>query len=504
VNLAVASSPVPASSRLPLYGALVGAFVVFIALAAAIGGAPNPRLLYVALLFALCASPVLSARKLNDRYALYTIFLVIYFVSFGMLDVIHLLEPGGAAGTEVLLSTAELLILLSGGAFVIGYQYAAKRMERRGVSKFVADDWPMKTLLTVGLILWAGGTLATWYWNIQLTVRSLEVNYASEGITTLLMLGRYAQPLGILVLAYAYVISRSKLLWILIIAVVVLQVMLGFVSNTKSGAMLGGILVIMTSYLVRGKVPKSWLLVGLFFITFAFPIFMAYRAVVVGERGLTNAEAAQNFGQVLELAIQGQKQKSQEGSASFFDRSSVKDAVELIVRRVGVDVPYQHGHTLSPVLTAFIPRILWPDKPDVQTGLLLNEQFHIAEAVVYLSPSHLGELYWNFGWPGALIGMLLLGALLGWINSLCDLSMVTSVSRVLILAITIFEAGVRFEGSIAGEYEVWIRSIAGILIMHAVFARRGSQHTGDWSKAPDSSIENAEMRSTARFPNLMV
>jgi hypothetical protein len=508
VNFVLSPSAVPASSRLPLYGGLVVAFVVLAAIAAAAGGAANPRLLYVALLFALCATPVLFARKLNDRYALYTIFLVIYFVSFGLLDVINLVVRGSSGASEGLLSMTELLILLGGGAFVLGYQFAATGMARRGVSQFVAHDWPMNSLLTVGLLLWGAGTFATWYWNIQLTVRSLEVNSVGAGATTLLMLGRYAQPLGILLLAYAYTISRSKLLAFMMVSVVALQVVLGFVSNTKGGAMLGGILVVVTGYLVRGKIPKTWLFAGALFITIAFPVFQAYRSVVVGDLGYSNAQAAQNIGQVLQLAIQGAQHGTEERTQSFFERSSVKDAVELMVRRVGVDVPYQHGATLAPLLTAFIPRILWPDKPDVQTGLLLNEQFRIAEAVVYLSPSHLGELYWNFGWPGALIGMLLIGLLLGWINSLCDLSTGVSVTRLMILAITVFEFGVRFEGAIAGEYEIWMRSVAGILIMHALFARQGLRHLDAASSAIAAptyatSVPEGAALAPARFPNLM-
>jgi hypothetical protein len=503
LNIAL-STPAPVPSRLPLYGTLVGAFVVLTTVAAVVGGAGNPRLLYVALLFALCATPVLFARKLNDRYALCTIFLVIYFVSFGMLDVIHLIRPVSANGSAPLLDTAELLILLSCTAFLLGYHVAANQMQRRGVSQFVADDWPMPTLFTVGLMLWAGGTFATWYWNIRLTVRTLEVNFASEGVTTLLMIGRYAQPLGILVIAYAYTISRSSSLWILVVAVAALQVVLGFVSNTKGLAMLGGILVIMTSYLVKGKVPKAWLLIGFLFIIIAFPVFEAYRDAVVGEHGLTNAEAAQDIGKVLQLAIEKER-ASDEHLASFFERSSVKEAIELIVRRVGVDLPYQRGHTLMPLETVFIPRFIWPDKPSVETGLLFNEEFHIADAIVYISPSHLGELYWNFGWSGALMGMLGLGLLLGGVNGLCDLSTGPSVTRVLLLAITIFETGVRFEGSIASEYEVWIRSVAGILILHMLFAQRGLRRSGTQfiASSAGSVPEGVSIAASAKFPNLL-
>jgi len=491
--------------RLPLYGAMVVAFTVLISVAALAFGASDARLLYVALLFALCASPVLYARRLNDGYALYTIFFVIYFVSFGSLDFIRLFEQAPLAARTALLSTPELLILLSGFAFALGYHYAANLLTRRRVSRFLRDDWPITTLLSAGLILWAGGTFATWYWNIRLTVRTLEVNYAGEGVTTLLMIGRYAQPIGILILAYAYTIWRSRTLGLMMIAVVVIQVLLGFVSNEKGLAMLGGILVIVTVYLVDGRLAKSWLIAGALFITIAFPVFQAYRTVVVGERGVTNAEAAQDIGKVLRLAIDGERRNNDEKLVAFFERSSVKGSVELIVSRAGVDVAYQRGHTLTPILTAFIPRLLWPNKPSVETGLLFNDEFQIADAVVYISPSYLGELYWNFGWAGALIGLLVIGLVLGYTSALCDLSTATSVTRLLILAITIFEFGVRFEGSIATEFEVWVRSVAGILLLHLLLSRRGLRHTAYASLASfeGSGLDGTPPAAPERFPNLM-
>jgi hypothetical protein len=112
----------------------------------------------------------------------------------------------------------------------------------------------------------------------------------------------------------------------------------------------------------------------------------------------------------------------------------------------------------------------------------------------------LGELYWNFGVAGALIGMLLLGLLLGWINGVCDMSTGASVTRLLILATTIYQTAVRFEGSVAAEYAVWIRSIVGILILHRLFARRGA--LAGVAVAP---VCNGQGGSPAlpKFPNLL-
>ncbi len=489
-------------NRWPLYGLLNVAFVFYIAAASGIGSNANPRLLFLALLFAICSSPVLVLRKANDRFAMYAIFCGIYFISFGVLDLVALTAgPGDVSTISDPLSAPEVLIILGGVAFALGYQLAARR---RQPSAFVARDWPRVTLLTVGLVLWAAGTYATWYWNIRLTVRSGQfINNTGEAVTSILMLGRYAQPMGLLVVAYAYTVSRSALLSAVMIGLAVFQVYLGFVSDTKGGAMLGGIVVIVTSFLIKGKIPKGWAVAGVLYIFLVFPVFQAHRLYVVGERGLSNAMNVDNFAKAVEISIATQKLAASEHAQSFFERSSVKGSVEMIVNKTGHGVSYQNGYTLIPLATALIPRLIWPDKLDVETGELVNTEFHVTgERVTYISPSFLGEMYWNFGWAGGILGMLALGLLMGWINSLCDLSAASSVTRVLILGITILQLGVRFEASIATEYAVWLRSVLGILLMHWAFARRspGSRRVA----APETAVRARESVLTlTKFPNLL-
>jgi hypothetical protein len=491
--------PWPPSYRLPLYGILNLAFICYVTAAASIGGSANPRVLYLILLFGLCSSPLLLMNRPNDRFSLYTIFLGMYFVSYGVLDLASLLQSASTEPGHQGLTPGELVILFGGAAFAAGYRaMAARRFEPA-----LAADWPMSRLVIVGMGLWLVGTYASWYWTVRLTVRSGEFDSSSgTGVATLLMLGRYAQPLGLMIMAYAYTMFRSALLTLVIVALAAFQVVLGFASDSKGNAMSAGIMVIVTGFLVHGKIPKSWAMAGVLFIFLAFPIFQAHRAIVVGERGESNANTAANLGKALELSIAGEKRTEAGHAESFFQRSSVKSAIDMIVTKTGEGgVPYEHGYTLMPLIAAFIPRLIWPDKLDVQTGQLVDKVFHVTgTGEVYISPSHLGELYWNFGVAGALIGMLLLGLLLGWINGVCDMSTGASVTRLLILATTIYQTAVRFEGSVAAEYAVWIRSIVGILILHRLFARRGA--LAGVAVAP---VFNGQGVSPAlpKFPNLL-
>ena len=69
---------------------------------------------------------------------------------------------------------------------------------------------------------------------------------------------------------------------------------------------------------------------------------------------------------------------------------------------------YQMGATMQYATYAFIPRVLWPEKPNVSRGDWFNKYVGAAPGTS-LGISALGELYWNFGVPGVAIGMFVLG-----------------------------------------------------------------------------------------------
>lgn len=89
----------------------------------------------------------------------------------------------------------------------------------------------------------------------------------------------------------------------------------------------------------------------------ALPVFQAHRAFIVNERGMLNAESAQNISKAFQLSIESEKLAASD-SGFLFERSSVKSSVEMIVSRTSKDAPYEHGYTLIPLATAFIPRLI--------------------------------------------------------------------------------------------------------------------------------------------------
>ena len=468
--------------RYALYGAANFAFALVLAVGYALNSAAAPHFLYLFLIFGLCSSVILVIDQLNGRYALLALFAVDYFVCYGAIDVIQLFSGTIALPIESdgdLLSKTEAVILVGGFVLVCAYRLVvfAADMKRSGR---VAKDWSALTILVVGPVAWAIGTYATydWYVHIVTDTTNEAVLKGLRSVGTLVasayILMQMLQPIGVLLIAYAWRSFARRSMLPVVIAMVILQVALGFVTDMKGTAMIGGVLVIMTCVLVDGRLPKSWLAGFVIFVMLVFPVFQAYRIAIHGDRGVARTAVIANFGKVLELTL-SQTEKLNTGNhraQTFLERSSVKGSAQMIVEGTGIKADFQHGHTLTPILAAFVPRIFWPDKPDIPTGQLLNKEFHVSEGTdVYLSPSHLGELYWNFGWPGVVGGMALIGALLGWVGAFFNLSQHRTVTRILVTVVTIKQLIVGFEGVIAPLYVVWLRSLAGIGVLHLIFAR---------------------------------
>jgi hypothetical protein len=484
-------------------------FAVVVAIGAGVGSAAGVHLAYLLLLFALCSSVLLNIRRLNDRFALLAIFGAVYFQYFGTLDLISLFRGTGAPqASNDLLSTAELVILAGCGILQVGYRLACR--ERSAATRQPAKDWPEPALVLFGCVLWVISTWLTWWFKVYVLT---DQNGAaiSSGLGRLssleiigFLLAGMLQPLSILMLAYVQYRYQRKYMLPLIVGVVLVQLAIGFVIDVKGEALIGAVLVVLTRLLVSGRIPKTWILVFVAFIAVAFPALQANR-ILRNRMRLDHVAVAQNLvGAVKEAFAHGEEVSSGDSRAqTVFERTTLKGMVEMIVTRTGKDVKYQRGYTLTPIYAAFIPKILWPDKPDIPTGQLVNSEFQVlnaAYAFTYISPSHLGELYWNFGWPGALGGMLIIGLLLGLVGAQVDMTQSISLTRLMIAVVTIRLLILGFESTVATQYVVWIRSLAAIGFLHLVLARSVAGPQGVGAGATPEAVREPAL---IRFPNLL-
>jgi hypothetical protein len=78
---------------------------------------------------------------------------------------------------------------------------------------------------------------------------------------------------------------------------------------------------------------------------------------------------------------------------------------------------FAEGETLEMAAVAWVPRFLWEDKPSVGGTEILREYsgMQFSETVT-MQTGQVYEFYINFGWSGIIIGMMLYGAMLRYVD----------------------------------------------------------------------------------------
>lgn len=91
--------------------------------------------------------------------------------------------------------------------------------------------------------------------------------------------------------------------------------------------------------------------------------------------------------------------------------------IALLGRAVAVtpeERPFWGGASYAPMLTSFVPRVLWPGKPREEVGgTFAADYWHVGDKAMSMNIPWMVELYLNFGVVGALAGMAVFGVLFG-------------------------------------------------------------------------------------------
>jgi hypothetical protein len=498
-----------------LYTALNLSFSLALLIGTAFDGGSLAQLPYVALLFAICSSPLPFIDRYNGPFAMLGAAMAVYFVEFGALDALSMLKPAmkDAAGKDVISGT-DVVLWVGALMQIAGFHAAARITKVRG-SVVLPKDWSRSLLVPIGLLFWTAASVATLYHALVVqpenTALSVQAGLAKLGIwrtSGLILVESYAGPLGIMILAYWWAVWAKRLGTPLMLTLFFAQFLIGWVVDTKEVAISAPVIALLTRFIVLGKIPVRWLVGATLAIALVFPILSAKRIVMTEELNLSRAEALPRTFAILMRTIEEEAAiktgKYEQSSETFLERASVKGSVELIIEGTAMDHPYKLGSTFEPLLYVFFPRVLWSDKPGGNSAQLLNREFHIsADPDTFISPSHLGEWYWNFGFPGVILGMALSGALLGYISVRFDPSARSSVTRVLVIIVTLYLLVARSEGQLEIQYVLWARSMLLIGLLHLILARHVSQRVaGSASTSGDSDATSSGVE-LVRFPNLM-
>ena len=85
------------------------------------------------------------------------------------------------------------------------------------------------------------------------------------------------------------------------------------------------------------------------------------------------------------------------------------------------ELPYWRGRSYLPIITSFIPRVIYPDKPEERVGYKFGVEYGFIEPVdthMSINLPWITEMLVNFGKLGVVLGMMLAGAFLDILDRL--------------------------------------------------------------------------------------
>lgn len=465
----------------------------------------NP-LVFLCALTLVCSFPLLTKTNWNGPYCILLIFAPLYFIYYGLTDVLRYIFPIATLEprNNDWLSNVEMGVLVGWVLLAFGYYIAIKLFHRSYAPPSQSYDWQTSKLIWLGGICTLLGLYAMW--NLQL---GFADHYSRSTVEmgpikgALLISAKMLDPVGAVLLVYAYLRERSKFLLYVFFGVCALKVPLAFVLDSKEIALQNLIIFLVAKWFYDAKVPLRWIALFFLGVSLLFPIFYAYRSTAFAP-GINREKSMSNFSSNLDKALLKSDKntklgKLQDGILSFSWRINLKPTLATVVNNTGKGIPFQKGHTLSLLLYALIPRFILPEKEDSSIGQIFNRAFKIsANPNTYISTSFLAELYWNFGWPGIVLGMFFIGMSFGLIGAKANISTKKSATRLLILISTIYLLCFRFESGIALQYTQWIRSALIIFILSRLF-NRPIKNTSERT-IPQEKEDVLKDSSTVGFP----
>lgn len=350
---------------------------------------------------------------------------ILVFVRFGVAPVVNFVEPKSLSpdfvGDYGFLITALAYVTAGMLAFWAGCSLALRKSETGApeAARKPAGQGPAEgSILVWAAAIYAAVFAAKLYllhshlfsyvgsWQAynanlsQLQVLSTVASLGGGAALTLVTIERYFHPADM---------AARKLFW----AIFLMECAWGVASGMKADALQPLVIVAMVSSLIERKFKKGWVAVALLGLIAIYPFTNNYRHVVLKEGGLSSVAG------VASAATKAltETQQDQRGASGW-----VQNGWTLSVKRVDMLTSFGLVLWLGKKVDAlrgeerwwmvpyypFIPRFMWHSKPVLDKG----RRFSVAIGSTDTSSmaiTYPGDLFANYGLPGVLAGMFLLG-----------------------------------------------------------------------------------------------
>jgi hypothetical protein len=389
--------------------------------AAGVRGADVPVLALALVTGAVCLVPTLLdiGRPSPRRHLLLSLLALgwaVYFVAsvfttyflaeviledhtFGILD-LKMIRPADIVRGQL----GALIGLLM--AFV-GYAIPLSRMFPQGIPR-PRREWSYRSALFVAAVMVPLG----WSLHAAATVGVLPKRLGS-GFLGAISNSTYL-ALALLMLTYIRYRKREPLL--LMAALLPPSMIFNFLGGAKSAFLAPAAAVAIAYVIAKRQIALRWIAAGFLAVIVIYPVAEYQRRVILRNNTLGTAYVLQRPVEVFTrlanfLGSQGPGRYLLTGAQATSKRLDALGVTSVIMRDCPSRVPYQGGWTLGYIVLSYVPRVVWADKPEMTIGQWVTDAF-VAPGVglkSHTGPSWIGELYFNFGWIGIVLGMLVVG-----------------------------------------------------------------------------------------------
>lgn len=225
--------------------------------------------------------------------------------------------------------------------------------------------------------------------------------------------------IALLIIAFRNEVSSGMRVLILF----VLTPMNALIFSTFSGIAIYGLFttllpVVIVYYQRKEKIP--WV-----FVVSLIAAFVVLQPIKGEYRQLTWANKTSSALGFIEFAYNNVVESNRVGTPlsewfeDSFRRLNHLHVTAAVIADTPDVVPFQKGATYTPLISKFIPRFIWLDKPTDNLGnswAHMYRYLHKFDHKTSFNLPFITEMYMNFGIPGIVVISLLLGMVMGWLS----------------------------------------------------------------------------------------
>jgi hypothetical protein len=369
-------------------------------------------------------------------------------------------------GRALALTIAGYLALLCGYYLIPRLPFASGRYAPK-------HRWPERLDERKLFSLWLVGILATGWqiWQGEVVGRDLAdavVTGSTFLVTTASQAVQYSACIAALYSANRSGTRRLKpFLWFVVVPTSGLQAV---AFGAKSSILMTLFMIAAARHYAGRRVRLLPVVAGICAIVLiVFPIMNVYRSKAAsdpnGAAGNGSEVVDRIGGIVLELSELRPAEYLQLGLENVMARSNGIDVVSLLLKYPdGVaELRRPVDYLLIPAY-AFVPRLLWSEKPTESAGVRFGRELVVplsAASSSYTSFGmfHIGDLYLNFGAAGVVVGMLALGWLYRFFYSYCRPRRQSDFGVIFVYIVLLWAVANGFEADIPTVYGNLLKSL---------------------------------------------